>query len=112
MNRKEQERKLSRHRIENNLSDMIGPNEIDGNGMLALNSRIFPDNSGNQSNNDAIFKKFMIKRSTSQYTLSPFNFSEESVTSFDVGILVICESIMEFDKFLEKYTQIYNSVKI
>jgi hypothetical protein len=62
------------------------------------------------TNNDSVFKKFMIKRSTSQVTLSPFNFSEETSSCSDIGIVAVCEVIEDFGKFFKKYNQIYNSV--
>lgn len=45
-------------------------------------------------------------------THSAFSFTEDSITEGDLSVLVLCESIDNFDSFVAKYIKKYNHVRI
>lgn len=109
VDRKEQERKVFCSKFDDFFYEKYcNPSQ---NELLALKLRRERDLPKIITSNDSVFKKFMVKRSTSQVTLSPFNFSEDSVSCSDIGIVATCEPIDDFAKFFKKYSQIYNSVR-
>jgi hypothetical protein len=108
VNRKEMEKKVICSKFDDYFKEQYskpGDNEL-----LALKLRREKDLPTIITNNDSVFKKFMIKRSTSQVTLSPFNFSEENSFCSDISMVAVCEAMDDFETFCLKYSQIYNSV--